>query len=109
MRKIIILLLLIPLSLVGCELKESATEDIETPSTGAECSSDSDCITGGCSGTICQSKDSEPVFTTCEWRGEYDCYRQIDCGCDNGKCEWQKTNEFDDCVEKAKTQGNSIV
>jgi len=109
MKKIIILLLMISLFLIGCEVRDGIPEEIEVPSTGAECSIDSDCITGGCSGTICQSKDTEPIFTTCEWREDYRCYTLINCGCDNGKCEWQKTNEFDGCVEKARESPDIIV
>jgi eight-cysteine-cluster-containing protein len=59
-------------------------------STNGTCSSDSDCIRGGCSSQVCQSKFEEPVITTCEWR---DCYEYEDvgvsCGCQGGKCQWR--------------------
>src|SRR3989344_3879864 len=102
MRKIIILLLMIPLFLIGCEVKEGVPGERGVPSTGTECGIDTDCITGGCSGTVCQSKNAKPIFTTCEWMPEYACYKQIDCGCVNGKCDWEKTSEFEDCVEEAR-------
>ncbi|HSB46695.1 MAG TPA: eight-cysteine-cluster domain-containing protein [Candidatus Bilamarchaeum sp.] len=58
-------------------------------STQASCSSDSDCITGGCSGQVCQGKNEEPVITTCEYRT---CYSAaafgLKCGCMAGKCQW---------------------
>ena len=66
------------------------------------CRSDVDCVTGGCSGTICQSKSDEPVFTTCEYKDEYECFKTIDCGCVDGSCSWEETAEFDSCVETRK-------
>ena len=41
-------------------------------STYGKCNSDEDCIRGGCSSQVCQSKYEEPVFTTCEVKGCYD-------------------------------------
>ena len=67
-----------------------------------ECTSDADCTTGGCSGTICQSKNTEPIFTTCEYLPEYACYKQINCACIDTKCQWDKTEAFDKCVEEAR-------
>ena len=61
-----------------------------------ECGSDADCITGGCSGQICQSKNSEPAITTCEWREEYSCYKPTGCACKNGKCVW--SDETTQCL-----------
>jgi len=59
-------------------------------STKGACSTDADCGTGGCSGQVCQSRDEEPIITTCEYR---DCYnaRQygIQCKCVNQGCQWQ--------------------
>lgn len=68
------------------------------------CSSDKDCMTGGCSGTICQSRNEEPVFTTCEYRDEYSCYKEIECGCVEGKCLWKKTAEFELCYDEKSRQ-----
>jgi len=59
-------------------------------STLGECSSDSDCVTGGCSSEICQSKNEEPIITTCEYK---DCYKAVNyglkCGCSTKKCQWR--------------------
>jgi eight-cysteine-cluster-containing protein len=59
-------------------------------STNGQCSSDADCITGGCSGQVCQSKNEEPIITTCEYR---DCYNPqpygLTCGCKASKCQWK--------------------
>ncbi len=60
-------------------------------STNGSCVSDSDCIAGGCSGQLCQSKNDELFGTTCEWR---ECYRAKDyglfCKCVDKKCQWAK-------------------
>ena len=59
-------------------------------STNGTCTADSDCISGGCSGQVCQSASEQPVITTCEYR---DCYSArffgVSCGCDAGKCRWK--------------------
>jgi len=59
-------------------------------STNYACSNDSDCITGGCSGQVCQAAAEPPVITTCEYR---ECYSAqaygVGCGCHSGKCRWQ--------------------
>lgn len=58
-------------------------------STNSSCLTDADCITGGCSRQVCQSKNEEPAITTCEYR---DCYNSIKyslrCGCIQGVCKW---------------------
>ena len=60
-------------------------------STNKSCISDSGCISGGCSGQVCQSKNEEGVITTCEYR---DCYSAekygLSCKCANNKCQWIK-------------------
>jgi eight-cysteine-cluster-containing protein len=75
-----------------------------TPSPSAECSSNRDCKTGGCSGTVCQPASEPPVMTTCEWRPEYACYKKTACGCISGTCQWDKTEEFNTCVKEASGQ-----
>jgi len=60
-------------------------------STYGNCVSDSDCMGGGCSGQVCQSKNEEGVITTCEYR---DCYAAkdygLECKCADNKCQWSK-------------------
>lgn len=60
-------------------------------STYGKCSSDVDCVRGGCSGQVCQSVYEERVISICVWR---DCYnsREYDlyCGCVDGMCQWKK-------------------
>lgn len=59
-------------------------------STNGQCSVDSDCTSGGCSGQVCQSKSEEPMITTCEYR---DCYNAeaygVKCGCVSEQCKWK--------------------
>ena len=61
-------------------------------STLGACSMDSDCVKGGCSGQVCQSKDEEQLATTCEYR---DCYNDkdygLECKCESDKCKWTQT------------------
>jgi len=60
-------------------------------STNGTCLTDLDCIKGGCSGQVCQSKHEEPVMTTCEWRDCYDAEMYgVACQCVNGHCQWYK-------------------
>jgi eight-cysteine-cluster-containing protein len=70
--------------------------------TNGPCSSDSDCITSGCSGQICQSVQEEPVITTCDYRDCYDAVKYgMECKCmgsptataagNAGKCMWTKS------------------
>lgn len=98
-----------------CEAKQKCLRTWEEECADSEiisgegCVTDNDCITGGCSGTICQSKDSEPIFTTCEYLPEYACYKETRCGCVNGKCGWDKTTEFDRCVEEARDQPQDVI
>ena len=60
-------------------------------STYGSCETDADCVTGGCSGQVCQSRSEEPRATTCEWRECYDS-RQfgLGCGCIKNQCQWGK-------------------
>ncbi len=60
-------------------------------STYATCSSDADCVAGGCSGQVCMGK-GEDVVTTCEWRDCYDAKKYgMVCGCFNGRCQWAQS------------------
>ncbi len=58
-------------------------------STFGFCETDEDCMTGGCSGQVCQSKSEEPVVTTCEWTDCYDSEEYgVVCACVDSKCTW---------------------
>ncbi|MDP7116131.1 MAG: eight-cysteine-cluster domain-containing protein [Candidatus Woesearchaeota archaeon] len=104
MKKILLSILILVL-ITACTIQEKPTTlpgNKETPINDAECQTNDDCTTGGCSGIVCQSKDTEPVFSTCEYSPSYDCYKTIDCGCIQGKCQWQKTEDFNTCVKNSK-------
>jgi eight-cysteine-cluster-containing protein len=60
-------------------------------STRAACSSDADCVRGGCSSQVCYGKSEPPSATTCEWTECYDAQKyNMTCGCVGGKCAWSK-------------------
>ncbi len=66
-----------------------------------ECSLDSDCNIGGCSGQVCTTKEkARDMVTTCEYSPLYDCYRLTSCGCVSGKCSWKENDKFNDCIKK---------
>lgn len=58
-------------------------------STSGFCSSSDDCVKGGCSSQVCQSKNEESAITTCEYK---ECYNpdiyNLECKCIDSKCEW---------------------
>jgi eight-cysteine-cluster-containing protein len=59
-------------------------------STFGTCETDDDCLAGGCSGQVCQSKNEEPVVTTCEWRECYDAEAYgVNCRCVSNRCQWR--------------------
>ena len=60
-------------------------------STGGRCLTDSDCVQGGCSGEVCQSKDEESIITPCVFRECFDAeaYNR-QCKCVNEQCQWYK-------------------
>ncbi|MGC9049171.1 MAG: eight-cysteine-cluster domain-containing protein [Patescibacteria group bacterium] len=72
-------------------LADTADEDFCGLSTYGNCSVDSDCVVGGCSAQVCQSKNEEPTVTTCEYK---DCYNagkyELKCKCLAQKCQWAK-------------------
>lgn len=58
----------------------------------------SDCITTGCSGTICAAPGKD-VMTTCEMKAEYACYQTAVCARQaGGECGWTQTPELAACI-----------
>lgn len=56
------------------------------------------CNVGGCSGQLCSSS-SGPIYSTCELRPEYACYRSAICEVqDNGSCGWTSTPALEACL-----------
>ena len=66
---------------------EQCRERVEGPESDGECTTDSDCTTGGCSGELCATPASlEGMMSTCEM---LPCFRVLDsCGCNEGRCSW---------------------
>ncbi len=84
MSKLIITAILVLLA--GCIQQK---EEFCGTSSYSSCATESDCIIGGCSSQVCQSKDDEQMFTTCEYM---ECYNSKDyeCICKESKCQWSK-------------------
>ena len=99
----VLVLFFLVMFLAGCADKEAVlpVSDGVLPVYG-ECSSDSDCIRGGCSGTLCLPRDAEPIASTCEWLDEYECYRSAECLCVDGRCIWDRSPEFEACIEEKR-------
>lgn len=68
-----------------------------------ECTKDSDCKRAGCSGQFCQ-RVSEPgdIVSNCKYQSIFDCYTFTTCGCYEGKCGWDQTDNYLDCVDKVE-------
>ena len=67
----------------------------------AECASDSDCTSGGCSNQVCGKKESiKGLITTCEFKEEYSCLESTSCGCVESKCRWEETPSYTSCMDK---------
>lgn len=86
----------------GWDASHEPCAEEDDDETGNECESSAECVTAGCSGTICQHQDAEDFATTCEWQEEYACYQDDDvtsCGCFEGSCGWDQTDELDQCLQ----------
>ncbi len=62
------------------------------------------CVIAGCSGTLCLDKESaSDIVTTCEFKSEYECYKQVSCEIkDSGNCGWSDREKLSECIEKKK-------
>lgn len=59
------------------------------------------CAVAGCSGQLCVSSgEADDIFTTCEFKPEYACYRSATCERQpNGLCGWTQTAELRSCLQ----------
>src|SRR3989344_475474 len=92
-----------PMSQADCKTSGTSYSgefNIVQAEANLECSSDSDCATGGCSGQVCTTKELAPsIITTCEYRGEYACLGLAGCGCINNKCQWDTSkDDYNQCI-----------
>lgn len=90
--------------IAACTPQQPPPQPPSPPQATAECTADSDCGVGGCSGQVCTTAaKADGLITTCEYREEYGCLKLTSCGCANGMCAWQQNAEYAACVDKAKS------
>lgn len=88
----------------GTDTASNATPD-DGSSVKAECDNDSDCATAGCSGQLCVKADGAAnIITTCEYKEEYGCLKLTSCGCNEGRCAWATTKEYESCTNGIKNK-----
>jgi len=86
----------------------NATFKILSP--GGECTSDSDCATGGCSGEVCGRKgEVEKIVTPCVYPLWYECFQLTSCGCVNGTCSWKPNPEFEKCLKSHGIDPSKVI
>lgn len=74
-------------------------EIIESNSDAEETVSADNCEKRGCSGELCQDVEDESVYTVCEIKPEYACYKQAVCERqDDSLCGWTLTEELTSCL-----------
>lgn len=94
-KLLLIVLMLATFVLTGC----ITFRKVEIPKPKTECREDQDCSTGGCGGEICGPKEKvKNVVTICIDLPEYQCLKMTSCRCLDGKCQWEKTEEFKKCL-----------
>ncbi|MBU4501571.1 MAG: eight-cysteine-cluster domain-containing protein [Nanoarchaeota archaeon] len=67
--------------------------EVEEPfcgtSIGGKCESDDECVKGGCSSQLCESKNEEPLNTICDYKECYNADKYgLSCKCVENKCQW---------------------
>ncbi len=81
-----------------------------TPQKGRECSKDSDCSTGGCSGEICINRENaSKVVSICVYRNWYECLKLTTCGCVNGVCSWKPNDAFERCLKEHGIDPSRVI
>jgi eight-cysteine-cluster-containing protein len=66
-----------------------------------ECTTDSECAKGGCSGELCMPKSQiADIMTACVIKPEYECLKLTTCVCNEGKCSWQENKNYSQCLQK---------
>lgn len=81
-----------------------------TMSIVKECTSDSDCATGGCSGEICAPKEeAREIVSPCVYAQWYDCLKLTSCGCVNGTCSWKPNEAFEKCLREHGVDPSKVI
>jgi len=85
----------------GSQTPESSTAPVPGTSPvegGASGAAAKACVPSGCSNTVC-AEEGSGVVTTCEWKPEYDCYKQATCERQpSGECGWTMTDPLKACL-----------
>ena len=64
---------------------------------------DSKCVIAGCSSQVCVTEEkAKDLFTTCEFKEEYRCFKFSNCRIIDGECGWEQTEEYLECLEEVK-------
>lgn len=72
-----------------------------------ECLTDKDCGVGGCSGEVCTTLEkSKEIVTICIWLPEFECLRLTSCRCTEGKCGWEETQAYRECMREVRYSCN---
>nr|WP_240922805.1 CGP-CTERM-anchored Cys-rich protein [Thermococcus sp. Bubb.Bath] len=75
-----------------------------------ECTSDSDCATGGCSGELClPNYIVSHVASVCIYAPWYECFKLTSCGCVNGTCSWKPNEAFKKCLREHGVDPSRVI
>ena len=98
-----ILLSLIILLFIASGCNEYNVSPIDKKNINIECTEDTDCVKGGCSGQLClPESEAMDILTTCEFKPEYECLKLTSCSCIEGSCGWTQSDEYSSCLEGKK-------
>ena len=93
----------------------AASKDPLSSSTNSDILLDSalrQCLQAGCSNQLCLPAQHSlgPAFSTCEWRPEYDCYKNAVCELQpTGECGFTLTPELQNCLANARLSTPSML
>ncbi|MBW2964475.1 eight-cysteine-cluster domain-containing protein [Candidatus Woesearchaeota archaeon] len=92
-----------------CSQNRCISSAATTTPKGAECSTGSDCAKAGCSSELClPASKAGDIASICLYRPEYDCLKLVSCGCENGKCAWSTSDDYETCVRAAQESGADL-
>lgn len=92
-------------SYTGCEDTENQEEknqNQEENDSEEQCQAHSECVVGGCNSELCYHEDDPAMGSTCAMEPEHACYQDesiTTCGCFEGACGWEDTEELQQCLE----------
>ncbi len=110
MKKIALILFFIALVFLVIILVSARLmgEDVGIPADENSLDQDgvSQCVTAGCSGELCvEASVADDIFTTCEFRPEYECYQQATCArLEDGECGFVEDQELLDCLSRVSQE-----